>query len=466
MSEHPVPLEAIRSCLQGVIPSMIATCSRDGIPNVTLLSIVHYVDSERVALTYQFFSKTRANLDGNPFAQVVVVDPQTSDQYLLDLQYLHTETEGSTFDTVRANLDAVASQTGMAGIFRLRGVDIHRVLCCVPFGEIARPAEQQHSIEPNTFTLLDEFVRRLAVCADYADVVRTGLEALEDLFGFTQSILLVADDHGERLFAVSSIGYDVSAAGAEVPIGVGVIGIAAQRRRVVCVPNLARSRTMHAAIRQSTAAEDVRLAESREIPLPGLDRVQSASAVPLIVHDTLTGVLYLESEQPGTFGPADERLLRILGGQLAASLATLHSGSRETGASEPSVLPAPTGDQPLSVIYYQADDSVFVDGAYVIKGVAGRVLWKILREHADDGRVEFTNRELRLDEHLGLPAGNDNLDARLLMLRKRLGTMDCGVGLERVGRGQIALRLAASLALREVQTSGPMRAAHPASDDR
>jgi len=75
MSELSVPLEEIARCLQGVIPSWLATCSADGVPNVTILSIVHYVDEERVALTRQFFNKTTANLDANPWAQVIVVDP-------------------------------------------------------------------------------------------------------------------------------------------------------------------------------------------------------------------------------------------------------------------------------------------------------------------------------------------------------------------------------------------------------
>ena len=94
-------------------------------------------------MTRQFFNKTRANLDANPQAQVIVVDPGTATSSLLDLRYLHTETEGATFDAVEANLDAVASQMGMSDVFRLRGVDIHRVLRCDPFGETAAPVPEQ-----------------------------------------------------------------------------------------------------------------------------------------------------------------------------------------------------------------------------------------------------------------------------------------------------------------------------------
>jgi len=196
-----------------------------------------------------------------------------------------------------------------------------------------------------------------------------------------------------------------------------------------------------------------------EIELPGLERVQSAAAAPLLARGELTGVLYLESERQGDFSPGKERLLRILGGQLAAALAVLGADRAESDPDESAPATAPQGE-PLAVAYYQADDSVFVDDAYVVKGVPGRILWKLLHEHAADGRISFTNRELRLDERLGLPAGNDNLEARLLVLRKRLATLECGITLERVDRGRLSLSVSAPLTLVEVPTTGPMRAAH------
>jgi hypothetical protein len=458
-----VALEEIQPCLQGVIPAWLATCSADGVPNVTILSIVHYIDSERVALTRQFFNKTSANLDANPFAQVMLVDPRNADQYVLDLRYVHTETEGPTFDAVSVNLDAIASQSGMEGIFRLRGVDIHRVLECRAVGEKAgAPSELQ--AERRTLASLDEFVRRVGASVDYAETTRNALEALADLFGFEHTILLVADEDGSRLFAVASNGYGSSAAGAEVPVGTGVIGVSAKRRRVVCVPSLVRSRAMRSAIEESVHERGGELPGS-EIPFPGLDGVESVAAVPLAVHGELLGVLYLESERFGAFGPSRERLLRLLGGTLAAALALLQADRREAEAPPAVVVPLPAGES-IAIVYYQADDSVFVDDEYVIKGVPGRILWKLLRESAADGRVAFTNRELRLDERLGLPPGNDNLEARLLVLRKRLATAGRGIDLERVGRGRLELRVDRPLALTEIETDGPMRAVHQPAGGR
>src|SRR5438046_2317328 len=139
--------------------------------------------------------------------------------------------------------------------------------------------------------------------------------------------------------------------------------------------------------------------------------------------------------------------------------AVLEAERGESDPDEPAPTTPPLGE-PLAVAYYQADDSVFVDDAYVVKGVPGRILWKLLREHGVDGRTSFTNRELRLDERLGLPAGNDNLEARLLVLRKRLAALECGITLERVDRGRLSLGVSAPLTLAEVPTTGPMRAAH------
>jgi len=462
VSELSVPLESIVPCFQGVIPSWVTTCSADGVPNATIVSIVHYVDSERVALTRQFMNKSRINLDENPQAQVIVVNPSNGEQFALDTHYLRTESEGPIFDAVAANLDAIASMTGMSGVFRLRGVDIHGVLACEPFGGKAWIAVERR-VERDVLPLLDEFVRRLSVCVEYAEAVRVALEALDDLFGFGYAVLLTADERGDRLFAVASNGYVSSGVGAEVPIGYGPVGIAAQRHRVVCVPSVTRSRSLNEAIQDSIRRSGGE-PSAGEIELPGLERADSAAAVPLLAHGELTGVLYLESERAGDFGPGSERLLRILGGHLAGTLAVLQADRGESAPPEPAPARTP-GGEPLAVVYYQADDSVFVNGTYVVKSVPGRILWKLLREHDADGRTSFTNRELRLDERLGLPPGNDNLEARLLVLRKRLAALDCGIGLERVGRGLLALHLGAPVQLSEVPTAGPMRAAHEAVGD-
>ena len=133
-----IGLDAIRECLDGTFPAQLATCAPDGTPNVTYVSEVHFVDGDHVALSFQFFNKTRENVLANPRAAVVVIDPRTAAQYRLALEYLRTETEGPLFERMKAKLAGIASHSGMSGVFRLRGADVYRVLGIERVPEIGR----------------------------------------------------------------------------------------------------------------------------------------------------------------------------------------------------------------------------------------------------------------------------------------------------------------------------------------
>src|SRR5262249_28919288 len=122
-----VPLDSIAPCFEGVVPASMCSCSREGLPNVTYLSIVHRLNEHHVGVPLQSLNKPRKNLQENPRARGVLVRPGTADQYRLDLRYLRTETDGPAFDRMRARLEAVASQTGMSRVFRLRGMDVYEV---------------------------------------------------------------------------------------------------------------------------------------------------------------------------------------------------------------------------------------------------------------------------------------------------------------------------------------------------
>src|SRR5690606_26092550 len=102
-------LNLIRPCLEGVIPGVVATCVADGIPNVSYVSQVHYVDAHQVALSFQFFNKTRQNMLQNPQLTAFMIDPVTTARYRLALLYLRTETDGPLFQNMKAKLAGIAS---------------------------------------------------------------------------------------------------------------------------------------------------------------------------------------------------------------------------------------------------------------------------------------------------------------------------------------------------------------------
>lgn len=121
-------LDGLRPSLEGVVASVIATCDADGLPNVSMISQVHYVDPDRVALSYQFFNKTRRNLLATRRASVQIVDPETMQHHRLALAYEDTLTSGPLFESMKAKLSGIASHHGMDGVFRLLGADVFRVL--------------------------------------------------------------------------------------------------------------------------------------------------------------------------------------------------------------------------------------------------------------------------------------------------------------------------------------------------
>jgi len=108
--------------------------------------------------------------------------------------------------------------------------------------------------------------------------------------------------------------------------------------------------------------------------------------------------------------------------------------------------PDPAG-APLAVRYFPDDHSVFIDNDYLIKGVAGSILWALLNEHAQSGRRDFCNRELRRDPRLPLPDVGDNLETRLILLQRRLAERCPAIALEKTGRGRFRLGLARPLSL-------------------
>src|SRR6187397_2418846 len=107
--------DEIRPVLDNGIPAVMVTCSSDGIPNVTVISQVYYVDEEHAALSFQFFSKTIRNVRENPRAYVCVVDIAGQVDWVLQLAFQRSETSGATFDAMDMQIEAIASATGMSG---------------------------------------------------------------------------------------------------------------------------------------------------------------------------------------------------------------------------------------------------------------------------------------------------------------------------------------------------------------
>jgi hypothetical protein len=217
----------------------------------------------------------------------------------------------------------------------------------------------------------------------------------------------------------------------------------ARDRRVLRVGHLASDLRYGRAVRAELAAGGAGATPLRpEVPLPGLADAQSQLVLPLAVQGRLVGVLAIESRNPAAFEAWHEAFMGIVADHVASHIERLatYDVEENTAASTTAAAAAPARRK-RSFVFYQNDDCVFVDGEYLIRNVPGRILWKLLRERQGSGRVEFTNRELRLDPSLGLPAIRDNLESRLILLRERLAQKCPDLRLPSRGRGRFAFEL-------------------------
>jgi adenylate cyclase len=443
-------LDDLRPCFEGAIPAMMATCAPDGTPNVAYLSQVEYVDGEHLALSFQFFNTTRRNVLANPQVEILVVHPLTAAIYRIRARYLRTETSGPLFENMKARLSGIASHTGMSGVFKLQGADIYHV---VALEHVNKPDLPQPSAGRSRLSALRRCSERLSRCNDLDSLFETTLACLEAEFDVQHAMLLISDGQGERLYTVASRGYSSSGIGSEIPIGQGVIGVAARERTPVRISHMTAEYTYSRAIRDSLARSGRAEALELAIPWPGLAEPHSQLAVPVCAGGELVGVLFVESLQDLRFSYDDEDALVSLAAQLGLTIrqfqscAELPDDAGRDAMREDAPPPSRTGVEPLAVRYYAADSSVFLDNDYLIKGVAGAILWKLLRDHAELGRTEFTNRELRLDPQIRLPDVSDNLEARLVLLARRLVERNACVRIEKTGRGRFRLELSRPLEL-------------------
>lgn len=430
-------LDAIRECLEGVVPGIMATAAPDGTPNVAYLSQIQFVDGDHVALSYQFFNKTRQNILSNPRAMLTVTNPATAAQYRLTLQFLRTETSGPLFESMKAKLAGIASHTGMSGIFKLLGADVFRVVDIhqVPGKSLPPPPKQR-----NLMASLRHSSERLSACQDLDRLLNETLACLDELFGIRHTMVLMIDAPGERLYTVASRGYEASGIGSEIPLGKGVIGVAAREKTPIRIGHMNAEYAYSRAIRENAQHSGWADALETEIPLPGLPESRSQMAVPIVFAQKLLGVLYVESPQDLRFTYDDEDALVALALQLGLAIhiqQTVAEASDEAPASDVSGPPA--SGAPLVIRHFAENDSVFLGDDYLIKGVAGSIFWTLFRDYVEKQRSEFTNRELRLDARIRLPDVSDNLEARLILLSRRLVERNAGIRIEKTGRGRFRL---------------------------
>ena len=250
----------------------------------------------------------------------------TLDAYRLRLRFVRSETEGPLFDAMALRIEAIASHTGMAGVFRLRSADVCEVLSAVKVDRFLddRPPAKSCD-EPcvadgplGELRALSLVSARLNRATFLEGLLSGALDALDELFRFRHSMVLLLEEKCGTLVAIASHGYGESGVGAEVPVGAGLVGTVAEQRAPVRLSGVEALLRYGRAVRDRVEKDGGRVRP--EIPLPGLPHAEAQLALPLLVGDRLLGVLAVESRDPLAFAEWDEAFLAVIGNQIAIGI--------------------------------------------------------------------------------------------------------------------------------------------------
>jgi putative methionine-R-sulfoxide reductase with GAF domain len=296
---------------------------------------------------------------------------------------------------------------------------------------------------------------RMAHCDDLSDLLDTLLGGLADLLRIDHAMVWLTDASQQALTLLASRGYEIGGAGAEIPVGEGLVGTAVREGVPIRVGHMMNMATYARAVRDSAGESGLTAMLKNEIPLPGLKEPRSQLAVPLRARGRVLGALFVESLHDQYFGYDDEDALTLLGGQFAVAMSLMQAPEQEAPAqtaARPATAAAVSAGPALRLKRFGRDNSVFLDDIYLIRGVAGAILWKLVGEFLRSGRREFTNRELRLAPELRLPDVQDNLEVRLLLLQRRLAEQSAPIQLEKAGRGRMRLNVERNVVMENEST--------------
>ena len=172
----------------------------------------------------------------------------------------------------------------------------------------------------NEVRIIQQISSEITSSLDLDEVLGIVLRAMETVLGFRHSMIFLKDLVAEKLRLVASRGYEPSGVGAEVAFGHGVVGVVAARKRMMRIATIGANVAYLRGIRARMEAAGTAI-ENRDLPpVPGLAKVESQLALPLLVRDRLVGVLAVESPKTNAFDELDEMLLGIVANQAATAI--------------------------------------------------------------------------------------------------------------------------------------------------
>jgi DNA-binding NtrC family response regulator len=168
--------------------------------------------------------------------------------------------------------------------------------------------------------ILQRVAAEINATLDLEEIYDIALRTMDELFEFHHAIILLIEPGSEMLRVVASRGYENQAIGGRVRVGIGALGVVAQKRKILQLGNLGQQRAYASAQRRQMMKSGRGVEIGDVVPVPGLPNAESQIAIPLLIRDELVGVFSIESPVRQAFDERDRSLVTIVANQIASAI--------------------------------------------------------------------------------------------------------------------------------------------------
>jgi len=113
-------IDALNRCK----PFPLATCSKEGVPNVAYVGALKVLDDGTLLVANNFMKKTIANIEQNPVAAVVVWDPKSAESYQVKFA-VEVVDSGEQFEEFKAGIKKKFPKFPVHSMLVLRPTEVY-----------------------------------------------------------------------------------------------------------------------------------------------------------------------------------------------------------------------------------------------------------------------------------------------------------------------------------------------------
>lgn len=188
--------------------------------------------------------------------------------------------------------------------------------------------ESQLDRSKKEIEIIQKISNEVNATLDLRRIAETMLRLMFEIFSFEHSMILLLEEDNDTLKVLATHGYKDDGIGAEVKVGIGVIGMVAKKKKLMRMANLGMQRQYMQAIKVQAENQGMKLGQE-SVELPGLKDGESQVAIPMLLENELVGVFSVESKKVNIFDKSDEYLIGILANLAASAMQNARLYQRE-----------------------------------------------------------------------------------------------------------------------------------------